>query len=123
MRDESAFLQALLADPGDDGLRRVYADWLEEQGRPAAAARAEFLRRTAELAKKPGRKGQKNRKANRKRLQELAAGLDTDWLAVVSRLPVENCHGKRTAAQSRRRFAVRFDYLCERRWEDLQATD
>src|SRR5262249_23933493 len=35
MRDETAFLQALLANPANDSLRLVYADWLEEQNGPA----------------------------------------------------------------------------------------
>jgi uncharacterized protein (TIGR02996 family) len=120
MHDETAFLQALLADPSDDGLRLVYADWLEEQGAPMSADKAGFLRLTADLTTNPGRKRQ--RKTKRKRLQELAAGLDTDWLAVVSRLPVENCHGKRMKTESQRSYEVRFDYLCDRRWEDLQTT-
>jgi hypothetical protein len=59
----------------------------------------------------------------RKRLRQLAAGLDTDWLAVVSRLAVENCQGKRARGEAVRTHPVRFDYLCERRWEDLRPTD
>ncbi len=35
---EEAFLRALLAVPHDDAARLVYADWLEEQGDPRAAA-------------------------------------------------------------------------------------
>jgi uncharacterized protein (TIGR02996 family) len=40
MTDEDAFVQALLAAPGDTSLRLVYADWLEERGDP----RGEYLR-------------------------------------------------------------------------------
>jgi uncharacterized protein (TIGR02996 family) len=36
-----AFLEAILADPEEDGPRLVYADWLDEQGE---AGRAEFIR-------------------------------------------------------------------------------
>lgn len=39
-----AFLEAILQDPDDDTPRLVYADWLEEQGDSASAARAEFIR-------------------------------------------------------------------------------
>lgn len=40
MENEKQFLEALKANPGDDALRGVYADWLEEQG----DARAPFVR-------------------------------------------------------------------------------
>src|SRR5947199_1700743 len=39
MEDEG-YIQAILADPEDDALRLVYADWLEERGDP----RGEYLR-------------------------------------------------------------------------------
>lgn len=119
MMDENAFLQALLANPADDDLRRVYADWLEERNEPDADARARFLRLTVEMAASPGSK--RAQKARRKRLQKLAAGLDTNWLAVVSRLPIENC--PRTRRRERQASQpIRFDYLCDLRWEDLQST-
>jgi uncharacterized protein (TIGR02996 family) len=38
---EEAFLYAIQAEPSDDGVRLVYADWLEEQG---DGPRAEFIR-------------------------------------------------------------------------------
>jgi uncharacterized protein (TIGR02996 family) len=119
---EDAFLRAILAQPNDDNVRLVYADWLEEQGDPGSASRAEFLRLTAELGATGGRKGW--RKALRKQLQKLAAELDTDWLAVVSRLAVENCQGRRPEGVAGRRIPlVRFDFLCDRRWEDMRPTE
>jgi uncharacterized protein (TIGR02996 family) len=33
-RDDAAFLAAIWAAPDDDDVRQVYADWLQEQGRP-----------------------------------------------------------------------------------------
>lgn len=36
--DELAFLSAICAEPGDDTVRLVYADWLEESGEPDYAA-------------------------------------------------------------------------------------
>lgn len=39
-------LQAILADPGDDALRLVYADWLEEQGDDRDRWRATMMRGT-----------------------------------------------------------------------------
>jgi uncharacterized protein (TIGR02996 family) len=127
MHTDADFLKMLLADPADDTTRLVYADWLEEQGDAVSAARAEFLRLTVRLATTAWTK--RERKKKEKRLQELAAGLlDTDWLAVVSRLPIENCHDKRaeekpTFSMALRASAVRFEYVCDRRWEDLRPTE
>jgi len=45
VNDDRDFLRAILADPVDNALRLVYADWLEERGDP----RAEYLRLQAEL--------------------------------------------------------------------------
>jgi uncharacterized protein (TIGR02996 family) len=47
MTDDDSFLRAILAAPGDDGPRLVYADWLEESARPARAA---FIRVQCALA-------------------------------------------------------------------------
>jgi uncharacterized protein (TIGR02996 family) len=38
------FLAAIRAEPDEDAPRLVYCDWLEEQGDPVRAARAEFIR-------------------------------------------------------------------------------
>jgi uncharacterized protein (TIGR02996 family) len=120
MLTDDNFLAKLLAEPSANDARLVYADWLEERGDPAVA-KAEFLRVTVELAAGHGPKGW--RKARQKRLQQLAAGLDTDWLAVVSRLAVENCQRKRDEAEPGLRYDIRFDFLCDRRWEGLRPTD
>lgn len=48
--DEQAFLGAICAQPDDDTVRLVYADWLEEHGHPARAA---FIRGEVELANTP----------------------------------------------------------------------
>jgi len=45
---EDAFLRDILAHPEDDTPRLVFADWLEENGRPE---RAEFIRVQCELAR------------------------------------------------------------------------
>jgi uncharacterized protein (TIGR02996 family) len=44
MNHEQAFLQAIREHPDDDAPRLIYADWLEEQGGAARAARASFIR-------------------------------------------------------------------------------
>src|SRR5262245_53147034 len=113
MYTDATFLAHLEADPTDDTTRLVYADWLDEQGDAESAAKAEFLRGTVQLVPRPGQKG--GRKARRKRLQKLAAGLDAAWLAVVSHLAIENCYRKRTEDEARRDFRVPSDYLCDRR--------
>lgn len=49
--DRQAHVRGILEHPDDDTRRLVYADWLDEQGRPADAARAELIRTQVELAK------------------------------------------------------------------------
>jgi uncharacterized protein (TIGR02996 family) len=52
MRTEAeAFLQRIRAFPDDDTPRLIFADWLEEQGDEAAAARAKFIRVQIALAR------------------------------------------------------------------------
>jgi uncharacterized protein (TIGR02996 family) len=50
MTVEAAFLQSILDEPDDDTPRRVYADWLMEQG-GARAARGEFIDVQIQLAR------------------------------------------------------------------------
>lgn len=47
MADATGFLQAIREEPGDDGLRLIFADWLDEHGEPD---RAEFIRLQVALA-------------------------------------------------------------------------
>jgi uncharacterized protein (TIGR02996 family) len=108
MNEDAAFLRTLHDDPTDAVTRTVYADWLEEQDDPGNAARAEFLRTEDELATLPAE--DQRRVALQARLQELAGGLDSDWLAVVSRAAVENC-------------AVSFEYECPLHWDNLTPTE
>jgi uncharacterized protein (TIGR02996 family) len=82
MSDEG-FLRTILAEPSDRVSRLVYADWLEEHG---DNTRAEFLRLLAEPG--PTAEGTDQRRARRKRLQQLAKGLDTGWIAAVSGLKI-----------------------------------
>jgi uncharacterized protein (TIGR02996 family) len=51
MSDRDALFAAILADPDDDLPRLVYADWLEENGRPADVARAQFIRLQIEMSR------------------------------------------------------------------------
>src|SRR5262249_18628110 len=45
---EKGFLSEIRASPEDDGVRLIYADWLQENGQPQ---RAEFIRVQVELAR------------------------------------------------------------------------
>lgn len=51
MDDESEFLRRIIADPADDTVRLVFADWLDERGLPGDPERAEFVRVQVELAR------------------------------------------------------------------------
>jgi uncharacterized protein (TIGR02996 family) len=83
---EQDFLSGLTADPWDETLRLVYADWLEERGDP----RSEFLRVESEAnslwqhavppATEAGR-----RRALVARLKELRPTIDREWLSRVAR--------------------------------------
>jgi uncharacterized protein (TIGR02996 family) len=75
MGDEEAFLRAIRDNPGDDGPKLVYADWLEERG---DAMHAELIRLTCEL----------NHIRRRlfvvpARIMELGRDLDSHWLRDV----------------------------------------
>ncbi len=85
MGEEAGFLSALEQTPADDTTRLVYADWLDEQGNPAHAARAEFIRVELRLLT------DENPLDDPDRLQQLASGLDTAWLTVVSHPEIEAC--------------------------------
>jgi uncharacterized protein (TIGR02996 family) len=76
MSDESVLIAGCRAAPRDDLSRLVYADWLDEHGRPEAA---EWLRLEAEYARRwpsvpPELAG---------RFDAVTADRDPDWLAAV----------------------------------------
>jgi uncharacterized protein (TIGR02996 family) len=53
MNHEDAFLADIVEHPSEDAPRLVYADWLDERGRPGDADRAEFIRLQCELVRLP----------------------------------------------------------------------
>jgi uncharacterized protein (TIGR02996 family) len=115
MHTDEDFLQKLLDNPADDTVRLVYADWLDEQAGPAARLKSEFLRLTVQLTD-PTHKAAAWLRLHKK-LQPLAAQLDTAWLGIVSRLKVENCAGKRA-----RPTQMDFAFICDKRWDELALT-
>jgi uncharacterized protein (TIGR02996 family) len=81
MNREDAFLQSILANSDDDTPRLVYADWLDDNGRPE---RAEFIRVQIELARlaedDPRREGLEERE------RALLNARQEDWLGAAGRL-------------------------------------
>ena len=53
--DDEAFIRGILANPGDDAPRLIYADWLEERDDPRGA----YLRAESEWEKTHMRGGSK----------------------------------------------------------------
>ena len=80
MNADHAFRQAITADPEDDGLRLVYADWPEEHG----DVRGEYLRLECALATMLGEGDQYA--ATEARLAVLRMSIDPSWLDEVGKL-------------------------------------
>ncbi|MDP1824163.1 MAG: TIGR02996 domain-containing protein [Archangium sp.] len=88
--------------PGDEGARLVYADWLEERGKPDEAS---WLRQESALRSLEGAALE----AALLRLRELSAKVGTDFMASVARPAVEGC-------------PIRFGFKCPLKWEAMQRT-
>src|SRR5262249_44827492 len=71
---EEAFLSDIRASPDDDGVRLIYADWLQENGQPE---RAEFIRVQVELARLAD--DDPRREALGDRQDELLAAHGDEW--------------------------------------------
>jgi uncharacterized protein (TIGR02996 family) len=70
MTYDDAFLQSILENPDDDGLRLIYADWLDERG----DSRGEFIRVQCELARLPESDPRRSELEARERALLLASG-------------------------------------------------
>jgi uncharacterized protein (TIGR02996 family) len=117
MNQEQGFLGKLLENPSDDTTRLVYADWLEECGDKVSKSKADFLRLITLL---PGA----NEEATIvQKLQGLAAALDTDWLAIVSKLGIDSCGAKRGDSSILSMYGRQFEFVCDKRWDELTATE
>lgn len=77
MPDADGFLHAIKADPDDETVRLVYADWLDERDDP----RADFVR--LHLALRAAGPDHADRVAAEHELSELRLGCSPHWLAVV----------------------------------------
>jgi uncharacterized protein (TIGR02996 family) len=79
--DHASLLAAILAQPDDDNVRLVYADFLEENGDPN---RAELIRLQCEIAEQERRGPVRGRKV--KRAWELQRDYSSSWLASLPAL-------------------------------------
>lgn len=79
MNDRDALTAAVLAEPLADAPRLVFADWLDEQGDPADAARAELIRAQIELAR--GETDAPGLDRLTARVRGLLAAHAADWVA------------------------------------------
>ncbi len=77
MNHEQAFFQAIRDEPDDDTHRLIYADWLEEQGGAARAARAAFIRAQCRLAVLPA--GDPARDPLEDEAADLLAEYEDEW--------------------------------------------
>jgi uncharacterized protein (TIGR02996 family) len=131
MTDDAAFLAAIKSAPNDDTLRLVYADWLDEQGRPGG----EFLRIECQIAALDPAEFEQREQLRAKlpeegvidlappdflgtyhwqrallvaKLRGRIRGLDEDWVAAVCRVPLEEINARTREIQSwlRRRVSV-----------------
>ncbi|AWM35706.1 hypothetical protein GobsT_66080 [Gemmata obscuriglobus] len=123
MNDEAGFLRALLDAPADDTTRLVLADWLDERGDPESQTKAHFLRASVRLA------GTNEGANHPTELRDLAHGLPPEWVAVASKVPVERCadpaakpSGRPNAEAEFQRLGVRFNFICDQRWDELRPT-
>jgi uncharacterized protein (TIGR02996 family) len=78
-----ALLRDIVEDPEDDAPRLVYADWLEDHGRPE---RAELIRAQIALASPP--EGGAERRALRAREAELLEKHEEEWVGPLKQLGV-----------------------------------
>jgi len=77
MSEEAAFLEALKANPADDTVRLVYADWLDEHN----DSRSQYVRLVCSLAWTPQEEILKSPEANE--LRTLSLSVNPEWEKVV----------------------------------------
>ena len=80
MNEDDAFIRAIREQPDDETSRLVYADWLDDRSDP----RAEYLR--AEAAWAALQPSDEQYRPLYRRVSQLAATLDPEWFAAVSRI-------------------------------------
>jgi uncharacterized protein (TIGR02996 family) len=81
MHEDFAFLRSVFYQPGDDVLRLVYADYLDERGDP----RAEYLRLDVER-RRPENRAADRQAALTEQLGKLARNLDSRWVGCMAQV-------------------------------------
>ncbi len=99
---EHRFLLRLRDNPDDLAMRMVFADWLEET---AQVEKAETVRLLAEVPVEGS--------PTMTRLRMLGTTVDREWMAIVSRAPIDKCPTTN----------LQFRYQCPKSWEALTSTD
>jgi uncharacterized protein (TIGR02996 family) len=87
MSTEEGLLRAICAEPDDDGLRLIYADWLEDRGDEDSLARAEFIRVQVALASMTTADPQRDELELRER--DLLTAHEERWAAPFRRFHLE----------------------------------
>lgn len=99
---EHRFLLRLRDNPDDLAMRMVFADWLETT---AQVEKAETVRLLAEVPVEGS--------PEMTRLRLLGTTLDREWMAILSRAPIDKCPTSN----------LQFRYQCPKSWESLESTD
>jgi uncharacterized protein (TIGR02996 family) len=96
--DEEAFIAAILAEPRNDTIRLVYADWLEDRG----DIRSEWLRITTQLQELLWNDPPKEMRSNvqriksittlQRRFRELRAIIPEKWALRIQQGGIEHCN-------------------------------
>jgi uncharacterized protein (TIGR02996 family) len=87
---EESFLRAIADAPHDDGVRLIFADWLEEHDQPE---RSEFIRAQIEVSKFPPNDAR--RPALERRARELLEAHRDAWLRHVPKWACNRCEFRR----------------------------
>jgi uncharacterized protein (TIGR02996 family) len=110
--EDEAFLRAIEAAPGDESLRLVYADWLEERDDP----RGEYLRLEEKLRAMPY--ASPDRQAAGRRWRESRASLDPAWLRRVEGDAILPSWALRAAGRPSRSGVVDYyEWMRQNHWE------
>ena len=88
MHEDFPFLRAIFSQPDDDGLRLIYADWLERR-----RATRWFLRWTWETAPASEQAARNRQAALAKQMGDLTPKLDARWVWQLGCGKPETCPG------------------------------
>ncbi len=105
--EERAFLSGILENPLDNAIRLIYADWLEEHDRPI---QADYLRVECQMI--AFRPEDIRYKLKRAYLITIGKALESDWIALISRVQIDNCPSQ-----------LNLNSNCPKRWEALKITE